>query len=176
VSLIVGETTYISATDAATYLASVYLSTDAKLAAWTALSSADKDVALRNACKVLDRQPYVGFKSTTTQALEFPRILYTEVGLRNTANVSDAVYFRGDELYDSGIVPDAVKYAQCEIALEVAQGTTDAQSRAELRRSGVKSFSFGKLSESYSGGGSDIISHEAKKLLAPFLAGAVRIV
>lgn len=169
-ALVIGTDTYISQTDCSTYLASVYLSTDAKLIAWTALSSADKDTALRKAAKMIDRQPLVGYKSITTQTMEFPRILYTEGGSY------DYNLLQYDEWYDPQTVPTAVKNAQCEIALEIGQGTSNNTERMDLRRQGVKSFSLGKLSESYGGAINSLLSEEARQLLLPYTGGGFRVV
>ena len=173
-ALIIGTDTYITAADCSTYLASVYLSTDAKLIAWNALSEANKDICLRNAAKIIDRQPLQGVKYLSTQTMEFPRATWTDYG-DNDWRVRGVRLF-SDHWYSNAAVPDKVKLAQCEIALDLAQGTTDAQNRAELQRQGVKSFSVGKLSESYSGVTGDITSAAAKQLLIPFVARSVRIV
>jgi hypothetical protein len=168
-ALTVGTDTYISQADCTTYLGTVYLSTDAKLVTWGTLTSDNKDVLLRKAAKIIDRQPLIGYKSTQTQAMEFPRITYTE------GSPLDNTLFPFDEWYDPKTVPDGVKYAQCEIALELAQGTTTASERIELQRQGVKSFSLGKLSETYSGAANNLLSIEAKELLKPYVGGGFRI-
>lgn len=168
-ALTVGTDTYISQADCTAYLESVYLSTDAKLVAWGTVTSGNKDVLLRRAAKIIDRQPLAGYKSNHTQAMAFPRITYTE------GSPMDNTLFPFDEWYDPKTVPDAVKYAQCEIALELAQGTTSASERADLQRQGVKSFSLGKLSESYTGNANSLLSAEAKDLLKPYIGGGYRI-
>lgn len=168
-ALTVGTDTYISITDATAYLTANYLSTDAKLIAWNALTDGNKEVLLRKATKVIDQQPVAGFKVQTSQALAFPRYAYTDVGVRNI----NALYnvFEGDEWYQQTAVPDAVKYAQCEIAIDAI----NPSARATMQREGVKSFSLGSLSESYGSGRANSLPSAAKELLAPIMGGGVSI-
>lgn len=168
-ALTVNTDTYISIADCSTYLAANYLSTDTKLTAWTALTDANKEVCLRKAARIVDRQPFVGFKETTTQLMEFPRYIYTDSGMYNVSELD--VRFINDDWFLQTSVPNAVKYAQCEIALELAQGSSDASERSELQAQGVKSFSLGKLSETYSGKVNPVISSEARSMLAIFSGG-----
>ena len=168
-ALTVGTDSYLLLADADTYLSANYASTDAKMIVWTALTDANCEAYLRKATKTIDRQPLAGFKSTLSQTLEFPRTLYTEYAselYNNSAIIGD------ENWYTQPAVPDAVKYAECEIALELAQGIP---ARMGLQRQGVKSFSLGNLSESYAGKQNNIISQEAKELLAPYINGGVRI-
>lgn len=168
-ALTVGTDTYISITDATAYLTANYLSTDAKLIAWNALTDGNKEVLLRKATKVIDQQPVAGFKVQASQALAFPRYVYTDVGIRNI----NALYnvFEGGEWYQQTAVPDAVKYAQCEIAIDAINPST----RATMQREGVKSFSLGSLSESYGSGRASALPSTAKDLLAPIMGGGVSI-
>jgi len=172
-ALIVGTDTYISRTDCDTYLTNQYVSTDAKLTAWNALSDGDCDVYLRQAAAIIDAQPLQGFKALTTQTMEFPRILYTDANYLLNSNVR--VLDEGG-FYTQPAVPATVKNAQCELALELAQGTTSqASQRAELQRQGVRSYSIGKLSETLTGGSADIVSYKARQFLQPFTGGGFRI-
>lgn len=168
-SLVVLTDTYISAADCEIYLAAHYITTDAKYIAWLAVSSPNREILLRQAAKIIDRQPLQGYLAVVTQAMQFPRILYTEY----QSNVlNNAAIIQDENWYIQPSVPLNVTYAQCEIALHLAQGTSD---RADLQRQGVKSFSLGNLSESYSGTKNPIGSHEAMELLAPFVGGGFRI-
>lgn len=167
-SLTIGTDTYISLDDAQEYLSENYISTDEKLIAWNALSDTDKEILLRKALKIVDSQPYTGFKVQTTQTLEFPRAIYTMI----PSDVYEPSGIWPENWYVQSEVPDAVKYAQCEIALETASGTSN---RVKLQRQGVKSFSLGNLSETYSGASNSIVSHEAKELLKPYIGGGYRI-
>jgi len=166
--LTVGTDTYITLTDAQVYLSENYISTDEKLVAWNELSDTDKEILLRKALKIVDSQPYTGFKVQTTQTLEFPRAIYTMIPY----DVYEPSGIWPENWYVQSEVPDAVKYAQCEIAFEMASGTSN---RVKLQRQGVKSFSLGNLSETYSGASNSIVSHEAKELLKPYIGGGYRI-
>jgi hypothetical protein len=168
-ALTVNTDTYISLADCDTYLAANYISTDAKYVAWAALTDANCEVLLRKAAQTIDRQPLAGYKYISTQAMAFPRYTYSESADDNT-NLHPLL--RANGYYCDGTVPDAVKYAQCEIAIELAQGSN---ARADMQRQGVKSFSLGNLSETYTGSQNSIISHEAKQLLVPYLGGGFRV-
>ena len=169
-AITVNTDTYISLADAETYVSGQYISTDAKYTAWDALSDGDKEILLKRAAKLIDRQPLIGIKAASTQTMEFPRAIYTEYKRRDLPILT--THFDSD-WYIQTETPDAVKHAQVEIALTATQ---DSPKRIELQRQGVKSFSLGKLSESY-GSGSDvrILSQEARELLMPYLAGSVSI-
>ena len=167
-ALIVGTDTYISLDDAQEYLSENYISTDEKLIAWNALSDMDKEILLRKALKTIEAQPYAGFKACSTQTLEFPRAIYTMIPY----DVYEPSGIWPDNWYVQSEVPSTVKYAQCEIAFETASGTSN---RVKLQRQGVKSFSLGNLSETYSGASNSIVSHEAKELLKPYIGGGYRI-
>jgi len=169
-ALIVGTDSYLLLADADTYLSANYATTDPLMVAWTALTDANCESYLRKACKQIDRQPLVGFKADSTQSLAFPRTIYTEYGPM-AGQTPNLIY--GDNWYIQPRVPTEVLNAQCEIAISLASGISD---RVTLQRQGVKSFSIGKLSETYSGAQNRIVSQEAKELLAPYLAGSVRIV
>ena len=172
-SLIIGTDTYVSLVDCDVYLAAHYPSTDAKLTVWTALSDGDCDIYLRQAAEVIDAEPIQGLKVLSTQVMQFPRILYTET---NSLFPVNNFLMYGEGWYVQPGVPDAVKYAQCELALELAQGTSSqAAQRAELQRQGVRSYSIGKLSETFSGVAGDIVSYKARQYLAPFTGGGYRI-
>ena len=166
-ALIVGTDSYITLADADLYIAANYMSTDTRFIAWDALTDANKEVVLRKATQIIDRLPLVGVKSTSTQVLKFPRALYTDAQSYSVNTV-----FTFDGMYVQSETPQDVLDAQCEIALDLGQGVND---RAELQRQGVKSFSLGKLSETY-GSVKDVTSFEARRLLAQFTAGGVRII
>ena len=161
--LTVGTDTYITAADALAYVTAYYASADAKAIAWLGLSTQDREARLRQAARTVDAQPLTGIKITPTQLMAFPRLDYTE--------------YRGDIAVEalSATVPEAVKQAQVEIALTLAQGLP---MRARLQREGVKSYSIGKASETFDraeSGFRKIPSPEARELLRPYLAGAVSI-
>lgn len=169
-TIVVGTDTYITAAAADTYIDQFYPSTDVRHVAWSALSVADKDVLLRRAARTIDALRLAGIKATSTQTMAFPRALPTDVSQYNNATL-DLTQLEG--YYVQAAAPDAVKYAQVEIALQLAVGEPK---RVELQRQGVRSMSIGKLSESYAGKHNQIVSHEARELLAPFVVGGVKII
>ncbi len=115
---------------------------------WEALSDEDKDKLLISATRKIDRLPLRGTKRIYNQSLAFPR--YTDT------------------------IPTEVAQATCEEAF--AMLNTAANKRKELQRQGVKSFSIGKLSETFQGSQSlSLVSEEAKELLRPWIAGTVSI-
>jgi hypothetical protein len=168
-ALTVGTDSYISLADADTYLASRYLSTDAKLIAWALLSDANCDVLMRQALDIMEKQPYAGVKSVTTQTLEFPRCLHSDwvSPLYGYIEKYPGMYTQTD-------VPTDVKYAQCEIAISMLE----SNSRIDLQQQGVKSYTIGNLSETFAASGTSrrIPSAKAASLLRPYLAGTVGIV
>jgi hypothetical protein len=116
---------------------------------WGETSDADKEKALRQATKEIDRQLLKGRKATDAQELAFPRYPDTEV-------------------------PEAVKEACCEIALALLERGNSQ--RHKLQQEGVQSFTLGNMSETYApGAGRGLLSQEAKELLRPWLLGSVNI-
>lgn len=98
---------YISVADADTYF-------DERLnvSNWTGASADNKARALIMATTRIDQEKFEGEKSTTGQALKFPRI--------------DA-YDDDAEEFPSDAIPQIVKDATCEMALRLLNdGTTDA--------------------------------------------------
>ena len=117
---------------------------------WGETSDADKEKALQQATKEIDRQLLKGRKTTDTQELAFPR-------------------------YPDEEVPETVKEACCEIALALLERGNSQ--RHKLQQEGVQSFTLGNMSETYApGAGRGLISQEAKELLRPWLLGGVNII
>lgn len=168
-ALVVLTDSYISQIDSTAYVTAHYVTTDIKHTSWDALASDDKDAYLRKAAQIIDRQPFVGVKALLTQAMEFPRAIYTNGGVAGLISYN---LFLGTDWYIQTEVPSAVKNAQVEIALDLMIGISK---RTELQRQGVKSFSIGKLSENYGSGKINALPYEAKELLAPYLLGSVSI-
>ncbi len=110
-TLTVGTDTYISVTDANTYFAGRL-----NASGWT---SPYQEQALRMACKALDRENWIGTIGTTTQALCWPRLGVTDKDGRDM----------------TGIVPQAIKDAQCELALKMlADDLTDDSGTLGVKR------------------------------------------
>lgn len=116
---------------------------------WGETSEADKEKALKQATRAIDRQLLTGRKTNPEQELAFPRYPDTEV-------------------------PEAVKEACCEEALAILERGNSQ--RRKLQQEGVQSFTLGNMSETYApGGGRGLLSQEAKELLRLWLLGAVNI-
>lgn len=123
----IGVDSYVTVAEADAYSASHYLSTDKVRLEWEKLSTEDKEVILRQSCLEMDALPYVGRKVSETQTLAFPRMKYG---------------------YCMDGVDPYVAKAQVEQALS-KMDTTQAK-RKKLQKEGVKSYSIGDLSETYS--------------------------
>ena len=169
-ALTVGTDTYISQIDATAYIDSYYPTTDTKRIAWNALTSDNKDTYLRSALRTLEGVPVVGLKADSTQTLAFPRAIHTENYFYDNTVPINLNY--GNDWYVQTEVPDEVKYAQVETALSDSDGISD---RVKLQREGVKSFSLGKLSESYGGGKINALPYAASVMMAEYLLGGGRI-
>jgi len=144
-SITVGENSYIDIGGADEYF-------ENRLHAerWGETSDADKEKALRQATKEIDRQLLRGRKTNPEQELAFPRYPDTEV-------------------------PEAVKEACCEEALAILESGNSQ--RRKLQQEGVQSFSLGNMSETFAAGaGKGLLSQEAKELLRPWLLGGVNII
>lgn len=161
-TLIVDNDTYISLADSKTYATAHKISTDTILIAWNALADTDKEILLRKATQIIDRQPLTGIRAIWNQTLEFPRYIYSDI---------DNYDIRSYPPITIPTVPDAVKYAQCEIALSLI---TSVSERVQMQREGVRSLRLGDLSEAYAGG-QNRLCFEAMELLAPYLARSVTV-
>lgn len=116
---------------------------------WEQANEADKEKALRQATRAIDRQPLKGRKNDPAQVLAFPRYPETEI-------------------------PEVVKEACCEEALALLERGNSQ--RRKLQQEGVQSFTLGSISETFApGSGRGLLSQEAKELLRPWLLGAVNI-
>lgn len=123
--------------------------------AWDEADDTKKEKALKMATRQIDRLPFAGRKLDINQSLEFPR---------TTTNLP----------FTDGI-PDAITYATCEQALFLLQG---GNKRQELQAQGVKSYSLGDLSETFSENLTDAqktICPEALSYLRKYILGSVAI-
>lgn len=115
-SLTVGTNCYISRADAVTYFTELIHGGD-----FLSADDADKDKALITATKMLDRQEWVGSKTSPTQELDWPR-----------TGVSDP---EGNAVA-SDSVPQFILDATCELALALLQDLTvqtNADTSANIR-------------------------------------------
>ncbi len=143
-SITVGKNSYIDIEEA-----DEYFSGRLHAESWGQAYDTDKEKALKQATKVIDRQLLRGRKTNPEQELAFPRHPDTEV-------------------------PEAVKEACCEEALALLERGNSQ--RRKLQQEGVQSFALGNMSETYTAGaGRGLISQEAKELLKLWLLGGVLI-
>lgn len=137
--------------------------------AWTNATNENKEKALKQATKAIDRQPLKGRPVYLDQPLAFPRC-YLAPG-------APPSQYRFDLLpgwWCETEVPQAVKDACCEEALALLERGNSQ--RRKLQQEGVRSASIGSLSETYAPGSArGLLSQEAKELLRPYLVGAVQI-
>ena len=150
---------YNTVEQADAYVDSHYLSSDELAQRWSDLYDSDKQVLLTKAHDIIDALPITGRKASVDQPDAFPRCPDKEV-------------------------PDAVKSAECELALSLSDESTN-ESLNNYRRMvdyGIQSYSIGNFSEtllSYSKNSIEIkyglISSNAKQLLTPWLTGGFRI-
>lgn len=152
---------YVTLTEANTYIAEHYLSTDKLRVLWNALSNNDKSALLRKAFQLIEMLPFTGRKYSFNQTTAWPRCPW------------------GEE------VPNDIKYAQIEQGLTGADTSTDEEAKqyAKMWSWGVSSYSIGNLSERLSEGGynpygaqaTGITSTAAQKLLQKYMQGSYRI-
>lgn len=158
-ALTVGTDTYITVAEADAAIAQYHTTTDPVRIAWEALAEADKEVLLRRGLDIIEQTPIVGFKISTAQTLQFPRMIFSTLGWAEQADV-----------------PAEIKRAQAELAGGVAVGKSK---RAEMQAQGVTSVTVGSASETYSGKiVSEIAawSEDAARILAGYMTGAVEVV
>jgi hypothetical protein len=105
--------------------------------AWDDADSTDKDKALITASKELNILSWLGYKATTAQRLAWPRSMVIN---------PDSAY--SQEYYTESEIPQRVKDATCEYALELLKaGTTDLTSQDSSRE--IKSETVGPISVTY---------------------------
>jgi hypothetical protein len=109
-TLTVDTNSYISRTNATTYFSNSLKSND-----WAAITDNNKDLALMSATRMLDRQTWMGSKTSSSQALEWPRTSVTD---KYGTTVS------------SSAVPQQVLDACCELALALAMDGTVETNRS----------------------------------------------
>lgn len=155
----VGVDTYITVEQADAIIQGNVCSQSKQRQDWEGLSDDDKGVFLAQAMLEIESLAYIGMKADQSQPLQFPRNFQDET-------------------------PDSVKQAQAfEACAACAVDQNEADTRAQLRAQGVKSFALGSLSESYDASAlGDVLSVDklksgaAKQLLRAFLLGGIPLV
>lgn len=106
---------YVTQAEATTYLGDRLNSS-----AWTDAPSDDKDRALIEAAREMQLLPWDGARTDGTQALAWPRDYVPDPDTPLADPAQDYPY------YANTVIPQRVKDAQCELALEFLKaGTTD---------------------------------------------------
>ncbi len=123
---------------------------------WTAASSADKAKALQMATAAIDSQTYTGLKYLSTQARQFPRKYAGDPNDGEDPWGGAVNYDNNGYIYESTSVPDKVLLACCLEALALIDyySNTDPIDESDMIARGIKSFTLGKLSMSFSGSAS----------------------
>lgn len=104
-----GANSFVLLTEAETYMEG-----RGNKALWTAATDADKDIALAEATRDIDLKEYTGYRTTSTQALSWPRI---------SADDPDNPV---QGWFDDDVVPSRIKNATSELAFQYLKaGTTD---------------------------------------------------
>lgn len=141
---------YVTLQEADNYIASRYVSDDSLRESWEDLDDTDKKVYLLKAFDFIEALPFTGRTTTLNQATAFPRYPATEI-------------------------PECVKAAQIEQALNFSDNTTTEADKAyiDMRRHGITSYTIGNLSESL--GSTSLtaseLSSKSSILLQPYLTG-----
>lgn len=150
----VGVNSYVSREEADAYFRDRL---DAE--AWAEASTERQEAALVTATRRIDSLRLRGQKADPRQVLAFPRRYPSARGW-----------------YVEYTVPEAVRMATCEEALALLSETAGDRERRKLLELGIVSRTVGDASEAYRQDArppSDLLSPEARRLLAPYLAGAV---
>lgn len=191
--LTVGTDSYVTAADAAAYIAEYYLSTDPKAAAWTALQASDQEVLLRRAARQIDLVAYPGQKTVHTQTQAWPRKVargsqgwFVTIAPFASFQIPQVDYSNvvfGDYPSDyMQTVPDLIKAAQVEEALEYAcpdLGTANLTSRLSPEQSikiGDTHIVYTNTMTPINKLNTIIFSLQAQQYLKSFVGGGYRVV
>lgn len=168
-SLEVGVNSYISVADADTYFGDRLFADS-----WEAANDTDRAKALVMATRRLEALFFVGKKSATDQAMQFPRLVWSEESrlLRYDPNHKDNM----TGWVDIGI-PQVVKDVVCEEALFLLSMTSSDRERDKLHSLGIVGRSIEEFNEYAQQSvvqkavtaGRGLQSPEARQLIAPYL-------
>ena len=198
-TITVATDTYITILEADAYIESTRLSTDAQLIVWDGLDDADKEILLRNATYAIDRIRFTGKKNDPDQTLMFPRDIAGVSPLRRNPGATTGTFY-DDILYSllptypydpasiniwiiNDDVPDEIKRAEAEEALELASPSGDT-AIWEAARGSVKSYRIGALAETFKDTPSRtqnnpvtvLRSTKAQEFVAVFFGGSYRAI
>ncbi len=178
-TLTVGTDTYITLADAEVYIPLHYLSTDAKKIVWDSAPDGDKEIALRRSTQSIETIRYPGAKYDVDQTLAFPRVIPGVWPARREFDYDDcpySIWWTG-----SGDVPDEIKYAEVEEALEILSPAEGTALKKRIKR-GVTSVGIGHFKEAYQPQSMSmdnisavLQSERARELLSRFKEGSYRV-
>ena len=149
---------YVTIAEANDYIAAHYLSTDPLRASWDSLTDEYKQVLLTRSYDAIEMLPLRGRKASCGQQTAFPR-------------------------WPDTTIPECVKSAQIENALELGNPSEEAEEYRRMRQLGVTEYKIGNFSEKLGDASADtnlmlssgIVSFKAVQLLRPFLSGPFNI-
>lgn len=177
-ALVVGTNSYVDVAFADAYFAERLFADE-----WATADAAIKPIALIHASRRIDRLRLRGVPKDLGQALAFPRCYddaddarrYNREIFGSAGLIFDATNRYAGLVCDEA-VPEVVLRAACEEALALLSSNGQS-ARAQLQADGVKSYSIGRLSETFVDGArpSKLASLDARDLLRPYLANDVHI-
>ena len=149
---------YVTIAEANDYIAAHYLSTDPLRVSWDSLTDEYKQVLLTRSYDAIEMLPLRGRKASCDQQTAFPR-------------------------WPDTTIPECVKSAQIENALELGNPSEEAEEYRRMRQLGVAEYKIGNFSEKLGDASADtnlmlssgIVSFKAIQLLRPFLSGPFNI-
>ena len=149
---------YVTIAEANDYIAAHYLSTDSLRVSWDSLTDEYKQVLLTRSYDAIEMLPLRGRKASCGQQTAFPR-------------------------WPDTTIPECVKSAQIENALELGNPSEEAGEYRHMRQLGVTEYKIGNFSEKLGDASADmnlmvssgIVSFKAMQLLRPFLSGPFNI-
>lgn len=191
--LTVGTDSYVTIDEASAYIAEFYISTDPKAIAWAALGNTNQEVLLRRAARQIDLVLYPGQKATPNQVLSWPRKVarwgngwFTTIAPFMSLQMPQVDYSNvvfGDYHTDyKQIVPDRIKAAQVEEALEYASpdlGTANITARLSPEQSikiGDTHITYFNNMTPVNKLNTIIYSLQAQQYLKPLVGGGYRVV
>ena len=124
---------------------------------WDAANQDQQEAALQMACAQIDALQFVGYVTSYTQALQWPRVGVTD---------------RNGQAISSSTIPTLVKNAQCELALTLLN---DAGLSGNGDLDAFEQVTLGSLSVTPKQGRAGSLPKTIKQMLAPFLVAGVGI-
>jgi hypothetical protein len=120
--------------------AQAYMDGRLNASAWSGASPADQNIALIEATRELNSRTWAGTRTTSTQALQWPRSWVEDPD----APLGGVVY------YNQSVIPQRIKDATCELAFQFLNyGTTDLAASDPTLNVKSKSIGSGAVATEY---------------------------